>query len=172
MRKCNGSASRRPSCRRSLPEMNGRPLDIAIFPMLLAFVIPTGAPLKFCAFENLWRGVEGSRGSILCHAASRSSLQTGSRNRPRLNDFLNLREHDSVPAKLGNVEKSRGDRDNALEELLAATPSGMVRRGPSTPRHRFLVGTKSPWRSGRDDSLSGFREGWAACQWRRPRLDP
>src|SRR5260370_39268501 len=118
--------------------------------MLLPLSIPPGAPRKFCAFDNLGRGEEGPRGSFLCHAASRSSPQTGSRNRPRLNDFLDLREYDSVPAKLGNVEKSRGDLDNALEELLAATPSGMVRRGPSTPRPRFLVVTKSPWRSGRD----------------------
>ena len=54
--------------------------QFSVSPMLFASVIPTGAPRGFVPSGNLWRGVEGSRRSVLCPKASRSSPQTRSRS--------------------------------------------------------------------------------------------
>ncbi len=71
-----------------------------------ASVFPTGAPREFFPFSNLWRGVEGSRRSILCDAAVGRSPQTVSR------DILTLKRcnrrvgNPSVLAKPGTLRKA------------------------------------------------------------------
>ena len=139
----------------SLASLSAAQFSVSSMPF--ASVIPTGAPRGFVPSGNLWRGVEGPRRSVLCHTASRSSLQTGSRSTltPReARRHLILR-----PAKPRRVPKNNGARDNAREELPVAEWSGMNLRGPSTSRYRLLVGTKPPRRCGRDDRFDRFSEG-------------
>ncbi len=120
--------------RTSCIKMGSRRCDFPrlLFLHYLLCLSSTAAPRKCCRLQsNLWRGVEGSRGSILRYAASGSS-----------------------PEKLALSSQHSGKRGNPRGELPVAAWSRTMPRDPSTPCRRFLVGTRSSWRSGRDDSLN------------------
>ena len=104
---------------------------------LFASVVPTAAPREFSTLANIGRGVEGSRRSVLGHAATRHS--------PQNVNFHSLGESsDGRDGGVGlasfqadDLLKSRVERDDPWEEFPMAAWLGTGHGDPSTPRQRF-----------------------------------
>jgi hypothetical protein len=118
----------------------------------LAPVIPTGAPgesLRLKNFRARSGGIPKVFPSPLPHQGVLTRLpvlpgqrRKGTSDQRAAASLLDLRKMS---------QGTTGHRDNAWEELPVSVSQGMVRRDPSTPRRRFLMGSRFPWRCGRDD---------------------
>ena len=100
--------------------------------------------------------MEGSRRSFLLLAASRRSREIARSNlsMPKRERLING-ESDFFFA-IAAWRRTTGKRDKAREELPGSVSPGKMRRDPSTPRSRLLMGPRFCWRCGRDDSLMRF----------------
>ncbi len=101
---------------------------------------------------NLWRGVEGPRGTIPHHAATGSFSRGIAPVTVALRDMPGLARTDGCTFADKIVLFSiKLLRLPVREERLEAASQRILLRDPSTSRQRFLQGTKFSWRSGRDD---------------------
>jgi hypothetical protein len=86
---------------------------------------------------NLGRGVEGSRRSILRHAATRNSPQNVNVHLGERSDGVEAETWAWHSLQAQDRPKSHGEWDDAWEEFPEAVWRGIGHGDPSTPRRRF-----------------------------------